>query len=213
MPVVRLVVGPLESNTYLVSEGEAADCLVVDAGGEAERVADEIASRGLRPRVLFLTHGHVDHSAAARELKERFPEMGVAILRQERDLLFRPSHNLSLFLGGAIEPPEPDSLLDEGDEVEAGGLRMRVIHVPGHTPGGACLCGKVDGQGVLFAGDALFAGSIGRVDFPGGDERTLLSAIREKLLSLPDETVVWPGHGPGTTIGEERRSNPFLLNG
>lgn len=210
MPVETLVVGPLETNCYVVwGEGET-DALIIDAGGDAGAIADTIDSRGLAPKLLFMTHGHVDHVAANSELEARYPDMEFAILESERELLMRPTLNLSFFLGGAIEPPEPGRLLAEGDELAAGRLRFGVIALPGHTPGGAGLSGRLDGDRVVFAGDTLFAGSIGRSDFPGGDGAVLIASIREKLLSLPDETRVLSGHGPETTVGEEKRHNPFL---
>jgi glyoxylase-like metal-dependent hydrolase (beta-lactamase superfamily II) len=210
MPLRRLVVGPLESNCYIVYDELSRDALVVDAGGDAEAIIAEIEALGLVPRVLFSTHGHVDHVEANRALKERFPDMTLALHSAEREHLLRPTLNLSYFLGRTIEPPEPELTLEEGDEIAVGALSFRIIHVPGHTPGGAAAVGDVDGEPVVFSGDALFACGIGRVDFPGGDEATLLRAIREKLFTLPDGTRVLSGHGPETTIGEEKRSNPFL---
>lgn len=210
MPVETLVVGPLETNCFVVwGEGDT-DALVIDAGGDADRIADAIESRGLVPRVLFMTHGHIDHIAANEELKARYPDMEHAILEPERDLLMRPTLNLSLFLGGGVRPPEPSRLLAEGDEISVGSVRLDVLHLPGHTPGGAGLSGEIEGERVVFAGDTLFAGSIGRSDFPGGDGRVLVASIRERLFALPDETRVLPGHGPETTVGAERRGNPFV---
>ncbi|MHC4504828.1 MAG: MBL fold metallo-hydrolase [Planctomycetota bacterium] len=210
MPVETLVVGPLETNCFVVWGEGGTDALVIDAGGDADRIAEAIESRGLVPRVLFMTHGHIDHIAANEELGARYPDMEHAILESERDLLMRPTLNLSLFLGGGVKPPEPERLLAEGDELAVGELRLGVLHLPGHTPGGAGLSGEIEGERVVFAGDTLFAGSVGRVDFPGGDAAVLVASIREKLLSLPDETRVLTGHGPETTVGAERRHNPFL---
>ncbi len=210
MPVRRLIVGPLESNCFIAYADGSPEALVVDAGGDAEKIAAELEGLSLAPRVLFSTHGHVDHVEANRALKERFPEMTLAIHSAERKLLLRASLNLSLFMGGKIDPPEPDRLLEEGDEVALGGLCFKVLHVPGHSPGGAALFGEVDGGPVVFAGDCLFAGGVGRVDFPGGDGSALLASIHEKLFKLPEETRVLSGHGPETTIGEEKRTNPFV---
>ena len=210
MPVETLVVGELETNCYVVWREGETEALVIDAGGDAEVIGETIDSRGLAPKMLFMTHGHVDHVAANAELKVRYPTMGLAILGPERELLMRPALNLSFFLGGAIETPEPERVLNEGDELAVGSMRFGVLHVPGHTPGSAALAGEIDGSPVVFCGDTLFAGSVGRSDFPGGDGTVLLASIREKLLSLPDETRVLSGHGPETTIGAERRGNPFL---
>lgn len=210
MPLRRLIVGPLQANCFIAhAEGEAS-ALVVDAGGDAEAIIAEIEGLGLAPRVLFSTHGHVDHVEANGALKGRFPEMTLAVHSAERKHLLRPTLNLSYFIGGTVKPPEPDRWLEEGDEIAVGSLTFRVLHVPGHTPGGAAAFGELDGGPVVFAGDSLFSGGIGRVDFPGGDEATLLASIRERLFDLPDETRVLAGHGPETTIGEEKRSNPFV---
>ncbi|MHC5056284.1 MAG: MBL fold metallo-hydrolase [Planctomycetota bacterium] len=210
MPVITLAVGPLQANCHIAWSDGTADALVVDAGGDADAIAAELAARSLEPEVLFSTHGHVDHVAANADLKERFPAMKLALMRDERDTLMRPTHNLSFFVGGALEPPEPDVLLDDGDTLEVGGMSFRVIHVPGHTVGGAVLYGEVDGRRAAFTGDTLFAGGIGRSDFPGGDGRALVAAIRERILTLPDDTVVYSGHGPETTVERERSSNPFV---
>jgi len=210
MPARRLVVGELETNCYLIWRDPSPDTLIVDAGGDAELIAGEIERLRLQPRVLFATHGHVDHVAAAGELKGRFPAMRFAIMRAEREFLARPTLNLSLFLGRPLAAIEPDILLDDGDELAAGPLRFRAMHLPGHTPGGGALVGELDGVRAVFSGDALFAGSVGRSDLPGGDGELLVSSIRARLLPLGDETRVFPGHGPETTIGEERRSNPFI---
>jgi len=210
MPVEQIVVGPLETNCYVVSDGNSPEAMIVDAGDDAGRIVRALTAAGLVPRVLFSTHGHVDHVAANAELKERFPQMELALLGDERETLLRPALNLSLFMGGSVRPPEPDRLLAEGDGIAFGSLSFRVVALPGHTPGGAAAFGHVDGAPAVFSGDALFADSIGRHDFPGGDLETLLAAIRGKLLALPDETRVFPGHGPATTIGRERRHNPFL---
>jgi glyoxylase-like metal-dependent hydrolase (beta-lactamase superfamily II) len=130
----------------------------------------------------------------------------------ERPTYVRPTLNLSFFIGGSIKPPEPDMLMRDGQDLRVADMRFRVIHVPGHTPGGAALFGTIDGHNVLFTGDSLFAGSIGRTDFPGGNARQLIDGIRSRLLVLPDDTRVYPGHGPETTIAQERRDNPFLLD-
>jgi len=210
MPVVTIEVGPLQANCHIAWADGTPRALVVDAGGDAESIAKELTTRILEPEVLFSTHGHVDHVAANAELKERFPAMKLAILRDERETLMRPTHNLSFFVGGALEPPEPDVLLDDGDTLSVGGMSFRVIHVPGHTVGGGALFGEIDSRAVVFTGDTLFAGGIGRSDFPGGDGAALVGAIRESLLTLPDDTVVYSGHGPRTTVAHEKSSNPFL---
>jgi glyoxylase-like metal-dependent hydrolase (beta-lactamase superfamily II) len=210
MPVLTIAVGPLQANCHIVWTEGRSEALVVDAGGDADAIAAELEARSLEPEVLFSTHGHVDHIAANEGLKGRFPAMKLAILRDEVDTYMRPSHNLSFFVGAALEPPEPELLLDAGGKLEVGGMSFEVIHVPGHTVGGAVLFGEVDGSPVAFTGDTLFAGGIGRSDFPGGDGAALVAAIRERLYTLPDDTVVHSGHGPRTTVAVERSSNPFV---
>ena len=193
MPVLTITGGPLQANCHLAWPDGGSRALVVDAGGDADDIAAALAERSLDPDVLFSTHGHVDHVAANAELKARFPAMTLAIMREERGTLMRPTHNLSLFVGGAIEPPEPELLLGDGDTLEAGGLSFRAIHVPGHAER-----------------DTLFAGGIGRSDFPGGDPAALVRAIRERLLTLPGDTVLYSGHGPETTVAAELATNPFV---
>jgi len=210
MPVTTLVVGELQTNCFIVHEDGSRDALVVDAGGNAPRIAKEIEDLDLDAKMLVLTHGHVDHIAAAGELKERFPDMKLALGAAETETYARPTLNLSFFIGGSVEPPEPDELLEDGQEVTIGPVTFKVIHISGHTPGGIALYGTVDGAHVLFSGDALFASSIGRTDFPGGSTDQLLEGIRSRLLVLPDDTRVYAGHGPQTTIGREKRDNPFL---
>jgi len=192
---------------YVLGErnGEGA---IIDPGDEAGRIAEAAGLLSLTVKYIVLTHAHVDHIAALEEVREAFPDAEVAVHADDAEMLARPSLNLSLFLGGGIKCTPADRLLHEGHTLEVAGLPMTVIHAPGHTPGGICL--YMPEAGVVFTGDALFAGGIGRTDFPGGNEPLLLSSIRDKLLVLPPETVVYPGHGPSSTIGDEKASNPFL---
>lgn len=206
--VVRtLHVGPMAACCYVLGErnGEGA---IIDPGDEAGRIAEAAGLLSLTVKYIVLTHAHVDHIAALEEVREAFPDAEVAVHADDAEMLARPSLNLSLFLGGGIKCTPADRLLHEGHTLEVAGLPMTVIHAPGHTPGGICL--YMPEAGVVFTGDALFAGGIGRTDFPGGNEPLLLSSIRDKLLVLPPETVVYPGHGPSSTIGDEKASNPFL---
>jgi glyoxylase-like metal-dependent hydrolase (beta-lactamase superfamily II) len=210
MPVRCEVVGALETNCYIVWQEEAPETLVVDPAGEPERIIGALAELDRTPTVIFATHGHVDHVLALAAVSARFEGAKVACMAAEREVLERPSLNLSLFLGVSLEPRAPDVLLEPGEELAVGPMRFTAIHLPGHTAGGGALYGLVDGRHTLLCGDALFAGGVGRTDFPGGDTRTLLDAIRTRLLVLPDDTAAYPGHGPQTTIGREKRENPFL---
>jgi glyoxylase-like metal-dependent hydrolase (beta-lactamase superfamily II) len=205
MRVRRLVLGPLETNCFLVDDAAGGDVLVIDPAAELGEITSQLA--GATVAAIVLTHGHGDHLAAAEELRA---ETGALLVMHSADVeaAADPSANLSVFVGAPVSVATPERVLAGGDEVAAGGLRLRVIHTPGHTPGGICLLGG----GHLFSGDTLFAGSVGRTDLPGGDGRVLARSL-SALAALPDDTVVHPGHGPDTTIGAERRRNPFWPRG
>ena len=202
----RLIVSAFETNCWLVGDPETLDTLVIDPGDFAENIIEAVRADGLKPLAIVNTHGHADHMAANGRLKEEF---GCPIMVHEADAHYLTDPNLNLSaLFGEFEPVSPpaDKLLGDGDDIRIGGLTLKVIHTRGHTPGGICLL--LDNM--LFAGDTLFAGSVGRTDFPNGSHEELMRSIHERLLCLPDNTAVYPGHGPATTIGEERASNPFL---
>ncbi|HEV8663046.1 MAG TPA: MBL fold metallo-hydrolase [Candidatus Methylomirabilis sp.] len=205
MKVHAFTVGPLESNSYLVVDEAAREAALLDPGMESEPVADVLAREHLTVTSIINTHGHFDHVFGNAYFKAK---TGAPLLMHRADLdLVKRLEEQSLYFGFRATPsPSPDRFLEEGDEVRVGGIRLRVLHTPGHSPGGICLVT----DGAAFVGDTLFAGSIGRTDLPGGSAEELLTSIREKLLALPDETVLYPGHGPATTIGHERRHNPFL---
>jgi hydroxyacylglutathione hydrolase len=201
-----LVVSPFATNCYLVSDSSTRDALVIDPGADAGTIIQAVREDDLVVCAIVNTHGHADHIAANCAIKQEF-DCPIMIHELDAPYLTDADLNLSSYIGqsGPLSPPA-DRLLKEGDGVTVGELQFRVIHTPGHTPGGICLI--VDD--VLFSGDTLFAGSIGRSDFPGGSHRTLIESIRTKLLVLPDDTQVHPGHGPSTTIAAERSSNPWL---
>lgn len=207
LSVARLTLGPLETNSYLVSCPETREALVVDAGFEAQAIVEKALDEGLRVVQVVSTHGHIDHVWGNGLVREATGAK-VAMHREDLEILLYPDAGLLASLGAAgYAPTEPDFFIEEGDKIEFGRQSLRVIHTPGHTPGSICLVGN----DVVFSGDTLFAGSVGRTDLFGGDEEALLNSIRERLLTLPDETTVEPGHGPSTTVGKERRTNPFLL--
>lgn len=191
------------TNCYLLWSGQEAG--VIDPGGPVSEVIDFIRGHGLVLKWIINTHGHADHIAGNGMLRNEF---GAPILIQERDreMLLEPTANLSVFMGKGITSPDADKLLKEGDLIRLDSEALQVIETPGHTPGGISLAAPR----LLFAGDTLFFESVGRTDLPGGDHLQLLKSIREKLMILPPETIVLPGHGETTTIGHESQWNPFL---
>jgi len=205
--VKTMHVGPMASCCYLAGL-ENGDGVIIDPGDEAERIIQNARQAGFTIRHIILTHAHADHIGALEEVRSAFPDAEAVAHADDAPMLGRPSLNLSLFLGSPIKCRPPDRCVAEGDTIALGHIRLAVIHVPGHTPGGACYYSAE--AGVVFTGDVLFAGGIGRSDFPGGNESLLLRGIRCKLLGLPPETIVYPGHGPATTIGEEKEHNPFI---
>ena len=207
----RLVVGMLATNCYVVGCPRTRQGMVIDPGGDAEIIGDRVEELGLTLAWIVDTHGHGDHIEAQRALKERFPEAQIAIHPDDADCLADPQRNLSVMLGVPYTSPPADRLLNDGDDLTVGALTFKVLHTPGHTRGGVSLfCQPDDGDPVVFCGDTLFDGSIGRTDFPGGSMSTLLASIRERLFTLPPRTVCYTGHGEPTTIEREMRDNPFL---
>lgn len=203
--------GQFQENCYVASDPNGNGLIVDPGAGQGETIRF-LRSNNIRPAGVVLTHGHMDHIAGVGELRTAWPDVPIMIGRAEADAFGSPSANLSAMLGVSLQVAErADRLLDDGDELSLGRLTFAILATPGHSPGGLCLYCPASGD--LFSGDVLFAGSVGRTDMPGGDGRLLARSIREKLLALPDGTRVWPGHGPATTIGQERRTNFFLSRG
>ena len=204
--------GPYQTNCYIVRGGPDADgrekCWVADVGFEPGPMLARIADLGLTPEAFVLTHAHLDHIAGLFEARRRFPHTPIWIHEAEKDWLTDDRQNLSAFSPTPVTAPPADTLLRDGDELDLAGQTWRVLHTPGHSPGGIAL--YCEPAAVCLCGDALFNGSIGRTDFPGSDFDTLAASIRSKLYTLPDETVLYPGHGPTTTVGAEKQSNPFV---
>lgn len=206
MAVMSLAVGPLFTNCYIVA-GENHEALIIDPGGDADEIIESVQRQGLRIRYLVATHAHFDHVGALRALQEA-SEGETLMHRADLPLLQNLSAQGASFGIRVGPPPRIDRFLEEGEVLDLGdgGSPFRVLHTPGHSPGGISLLG----EGMVFVGDTLFAASIGRTDLPGASHQVLLHSIREKLLSLEDQVLVFPGHGEATTIGRERRGNPFL---
>lgn len=205
MLIDQLGVGPLQVNCYLVACPETREAIVIDPGDDVERILELARQSDLKISTIVNTHGHFDHIGGNKAM---VAATGAELLihRADQPLLARAESHASAFGLSVVPSPEPDRLLEDGDTVTVGTLSFQVLHVPGHSPGGICLFGG----GHLFVGDVLFAGSIGRTDLPGGDHDALVEGIRERLLVLPDDTVVHTGHGPATTIAREKRTNPFV---
>lgn len=199
-------VGPLACNCYVVGDPSVKRAIVIDPGGDADVLASEIVELGLEITALVATHAHFDHILAAQRLREL---TGAPFMLHDRDkpLLAWMQTSGRLFLGVDLPPPpEVDTLAAEGDELILGGSILTVVHTPGHSPGSISLITDE----AVFAGDTLFAGSVGRTDLPGGDSQALLDSVRSKLFVLEGDRAVYPGHGPATTLVEEQRSNPFV---
>lgn len=203
--IKKLSVGPIMANCFILGCEQTKEAVVIDPGDDADRILMELAKAELKVTYLINTHGHFDHVGANKRMKE-VSGATLAIHPDDAPMLSQLSRSAASFGLAAENSPEPDMLLNDGDKVTFGSITLTVIHTPGHSRGGICLYT----EGHLFAGDTLFAGSIGRTDLPGGDYDTLIASIKEKLLNLPDDTTVYTGHGPETTLLNEKRMNPFL---
>lgn len=204
MIIKTLAVGPIQANCFIIGCDATRIGAVIDPGDDADRILAEVAKADLKIDHIINTHGHFDHVGGNRRLKEA-TGAELMIHAQDAPLLAQLDRMAGAFGLKADNSPAPDRLLADGDQIAMGELRLTVLHTPGHTPGGISL--HVDS--CVFVGDTLFQGSIGRTDFPGGDFDTLLSSIRTQLFALDDATTVYTGHGPATTIGTEKRTNPF----
>lgn len=201
-----IVVPPLYSNCYIVSN-EAGDCVVVDPGGEVDEIMAVLDERGLKPGLILNTHGHIDHIGGNAELRRR---TGAKIGIHSIDA---PMLGSSMLCGAdwtdiPYEEHKEDFLYTEGEVITQGDLKFKVLFTPGHSPGSCCF--YIEDKGVLLAGDLVFMDAVGRWDLPGGDKATLFDSLKNKFLALPDDVTVLPGHGAATTVGRERRENPFL---
>ena len=200
-----IAVGPLETNCYVVYCQDSLECAVVDPGAEADRIFQVIARKSLKPALILNTHGHIDHIGANKDIKEKF-NIPLYIHSADSAMLGNVQQSEMAAFLGVVDSPSPDHLLNDGDEIKIGKSFLRVIHTPGHSPGSVSFLG----DGFLLSGDTLFFGGVGRTDLPGGSWEDMESSIKNKILTMPDEMLVLPGHGPFTTVGQEKRANPFI---
>lgn len=211
------VVGALGANCYVVGDEDSREALVIDPGDNAPELLEQFREHELRVTAVFATHHHLDHTGGLHELLAALPEARFYMHRLDYPRIAEQTSRATARMGRELTAPrEPDRFLDHGDQLEAGGRTFTALHCPGHTPGSLCLYSAGDSAGggpdggLVFTGDVLFAGSIGRSDLPGGDGRQLIASIHEHLLTLPAETIVFPGHNQATTIRDEHSLNPFL---
>lgn len=215
--VISITLGPVQTNCYIVFKGDMPDesapskepipCIVFDPADMGERLYEKLTEMNLKASLILLTHGHFDHMTGADDLR-KLSGAKIMCWEKEADVCEDPDVNLSYdFIGKSITI-KPDNLLRDNEIIEAAGLKCRLIGTPGHTVGSCCF--SFDDDKILISGDTLFEGSVGRTDFPGGSASTLVRSVKEKLFVLPDDTVVYPGHGELTTIGDEKIYNPYI---
>ncbi len=204
MIIKKLTVGPIMANCFILGCEETREAVVIDPGDETDRILTVLEESDLKVKYIIDTHGHFDHVGGNKKLKD-ITGADIMIHVLDAPMLNHLSASAAAWGFSADDSPSPDKILEEGDTITFGNITLKVIHTPGHSPGGISLYT----DGYVFVGDTLFAGSIGRTDFPGGDYKTLISNIRNKLFVLGDDVQVFTGHGPETTIGKEKRFNPF----
>ncbi len=209
MAIDTLIIGAYETNCYILRKSPSSrDCVVIDTGLEPGQLIAFLKKNTLNPAAVILTHGHADHIGGLEELKKNFPKIKTYIHKADAEMLTNPDLNLSILTGGLLSTDSADILVNEPDIIEEAGIKLEVLNTPGHTPGGISL--YVEEENAVFTGDALFADSVGRTDFPKGSMSQLVKNIKQKLLTLPDDTIVYPGHGPSSTIGREKTYNQYL---
>jgi hydroxyacylglutathione hydrolase len=208
--VVTIVSDPFQENTYVVHLPGRSDCLVVDPGLEPEKILHYLDTHQLTPAAILITHGHSDHIAGNRAMKERWPNCPLVIGEKDALKLTSAALNLSAAFGFGLTSPAADVTVRDGGTYSAAGMDLAILAIPGHSVGHVVYYWSGGSPGLVLVGDVIFAGSIGRTDFPDGNFDDLIRGIREKLFTLPDETLLYSGHGPVTSVGREKRSNPFV---
>ena len=209
MIIRKMHSGPLAVNTY-ISHDESKHGFIVDPGGFAERIAEYISEEGIILDYIIITHGHCDHIGGVDAFKERYPECKIVASVHEKDLLLDGNMNSSIMFFGEEITVASDIYVEDGQEITVGNTALKFLHTPGHSPGGMCIIASEGDNMVCYSGDTLFRFSVGRTDLYGGDMDILADSIINKLYVVPDETIVLPGHMGNTTIGEEKRYNPFV---
>ncbi len=208
--VAAIISDEFQENSYVAHLRGKDDCLVVDPGLEPQKILEYLDRHGLVPAAILNTHGHMDHIAGNGALKERWPACPLVIGEGDAGKLVNPRSNLSAIFGFPLASPPADVTVHEGDVYSAAGFDLEVLSVPGHSAGHVVFLWKAHDPQIAFVGDVIFSGSIGRTDLPDGDFETLAAGIRTKLYTLPDSTILYSGHGPATTVGDEKRHNPFV---
>ena len=198
--------GPLDVNCYILGCEKTKKAIVIDPGGNVPQIMAIVTKHGLNVDMIINTHGHFDHIGGNKELKEK-TSAELLVHRHDSSLLVQARETAAIFGMSATPSPEPTRELVGREQLTVGEMTLRVLHTPGHSRGGICLYT----EGHVFVGDTLFAGSVGRTDLPEGDYSQLIASIKEQLMTLPDDTKVYPGHGPATTVGHEKQNNPFLV--